>query len=56
MVQESMNTYLQMFNLPHSYLQEGMRIAREDMPGTPQQEVSGETRKTKRRSSGQSSS
>ena len=55
MVQESMNTYLQMFNIPHSYLQEGMRIAREDMPGTPQQEVSGETRKTKRRSSGQSS-
>src|SRR5919112_5341717 len=56
MVQESMNTYMQMFNIPHSYLQEGMRIAQEDMPGTAQQEVSDDTRKTQRRSSGQSSS
>jgi mediator of RNA polymerase II transcription subunit 25 len=56
MVQETMNTYLQMFNIPHSYLQEGMRLAQEDMSGTLQQAVSGEKRKTKRRSSGQSSS
>jgi len=56
MVQESMNTFMQMFNIPHSYLQEGMRLAQEDMPGTPQQAVSDEKRKTKRRSSGQSSS
>jgi hypothetical protein len=37
MVQESMNTYMQMFNIPHSYLQEGMRLAQEDMPGTPRE-------------------
>jgi TPR repeat protein len=55
MVQESMNTYMQMFNIPNSYLQEGMRLAQEDMPGTPQEEVSDEIRKTNRRSSGQSS-
>ena len=55
MFQELMNTYMQMFNIPYSYLQEGMRLAQEDMPGTPQQAVSGDTRKTKRRSSGQSS-
>jgi hypothetical protein len=56
MVQESMNTYMQMFNIPHSYLQEGMRLAQEDVPGTAQEEVSDEIRKTNRRSSGQSSS
>jgi hypothetical protein len=36
MVQESMNTYMQMFNIPHSYLQEGMRLAQENMPRTPE--------------------
>src|ERR687897_963398 len=41
MVQESMNTYMQMFNIPNSYLQEGMRLAHEDMPGTPQQRSTG---------------
>jgi hypothetical protein len=41
MVQESMNTYLQMFNIPHSYLQEGMRLAREDAPGSPQESGAG---------------
>src|SRR5919107_927825 len=56
MVQESMNTYLQMFNIPHSYLQEGMRLAQQDTPRTARQEVSDDTRKTQRRSSGQSSS
>ena len=56
MVQESMNTYMQMFNIPHSYLQEGMRLAQENMPGTAQQKLSDDTRKTKRRSSRQSSS
>jgi Skp family chaperone for outer membrane proteins len=55
MVQESMNTYMQMFNIPQSYLQEGMRLAQEDVPGTPQQEISDEIRKTNRRSSKQSS-
>src|ERR687894_678449 len=55
MVQESMNTYMQMFNIPNSYLQEGMRLAQEDMPGTPQEEVSDQIRKTNRRSSGLSS-
>jgi hypothetical protein len=35
MVQETMNTYIQMFNIPHSYLQEGMRLAQEDTPQTP---------------------
>jgi Skp family chaperone for outer membrane proteins len=55
MVQESMNTYMQMFNIPHSYAQEGMRLAQEDVPGTPQQEISDEIRKTNRRSSKQSS-
>ena len=35
MVQESMNTYMQMFNIPHSYLQEGMGLAQEDTPGSP---------------------
>jgi hypothetical protein len=35
-VQESMNTYMQMFNIPHSYLQEGMRLAQEDTPGNLQ--------------------
>src|SRR5215203_6097775 len=55
MVQESMNSYMQMFNIPHSYLQEGMRLAQEDTPGTAQQEIEDEIRKTKRRSSKQSS-
>src|SRR5215203_5365906 len=55
MVQESMNTYMQMFNITHSYLQEGMRLAQEDMPGTPREEISDEIRKTNRRSAGQSS-
>ena len=35
MMQESMNTYMQMFNIPASYLQEGMRLAQEDTPGGP---------------------
>jgi hypothetical protein len=35
MAQEAMNTYMQMFNIPHSYLQEGMRITQEDTPGRP---------------------
>jgi hypothetical protein len=30
MFQESMNTFMQMFNIPHSYAQEGMRLAQED--------------------------
>jgi len=50
-----MNTYMQMFNIPHSYLQEGMRLAQEDMPGTPGEEISDEIRKTNRRSAGRSS-
>jgi hypothetical protein len=37
-----MNTYLQMFNIPHSYLQEGMRLAQQDAPGTPQERSGGE--------------
>ena len=37
MVQETTNTFMQMFNIPHSYAQEGMRLAREDMPGTPRE-------------------
>jgi len=53
--QESMNTYMQMFNIPLSYAQEGMRLAQEDTPGTAQQEVEDNIRKTKRRSSKQSS-
>src|SRR5215216_6651914 len=56
MFQESMNTYMQMFNIPHSYAQEGMRLAQEDTPGTPQEEIQDQARKTQRRSSGQSSS
>jgi len=55
MIQELMNTYMQMFNIPHSYLQEGMRLAQEDMPGTPGEEISDEIRKTNRRSAGRSS-
>ena len=27
-----LNTYMQMLNIPHSYLQEGMRLAQEDAP------------------------
>jgi hypothetical protein len=55
MVQESMNTYLQMFNIPHSYLQEGMRLAREDAPGSPQESGAGRDPKEDqyRRSAGQ---
>jgi hypothetical protein len=56
MAQESMNTFMQLFNIPNSYLQEGMRLAQEDMPGTPQQEIQDQISKTQRRSSGQSSS
>src|SRR3954470_23015992 len=37
--QESMNTFMQMFNIPTSYAQEGVRLAQEDTPGTPQEEV-----------------
>jgi hypothetical protein len=57
MVQESMNTYMQMFNIPHSYLQEGMRLAQEDTPGSPQERSTGRDPKEDqyRRSSGQSS-
>jgi hypothetical protein len=44
-----------MFNIPHSYLQEGMRLTQEDMPGTPGEKISDEIRKTNRRSAGQSS-
>ena len=55
MVQESMNTFMQMFNIPHSYAQQGMRLAQEDTPGTAQQEIEDDIRKTKRRSSKQSS-
>jgi hypothetical protein len=51
-----MNTFMQMFNIPHSYAQEGMRLAQEDTPGTPQEEIQDQARKTQRRSSGQSSS
>ncbi|MDP8926910.1 MAG: hypothetical protein M3M97_08410 [Actinomycetota bacterium] len=55
MVQESMNTYLQMFNIPHSYLQEGMRLAQEDTPGSPQESGAGRDPKEDqyRRSAGQ---
>jgi len=56
MVQESMNTYMQMFNIPHSYVQEGMRLVQEDTPGTAQEAIQDQVRKTQRRSSGQSSS
>src|SRR5215204_3985900 len=52
--QETMNTYMQMFNIPHSYAQEGMRLAQEDTLGTPQEEISDEIRRTNRRSEGQS--
>jgi Zn-dependent M32 family carboxypeptidase len=44
MVQESMNTYMQMFNIPHSYLQEGMRLAQEDTPGSPEGKAWDESR------------
>jgi hypothetical protein len=52
-----MNTYMQMFNIPHSYLQEGMRLAQEDTPGSPQQGSTGRDPKEDqyRRSSAQSS-
>src|SRR5215217_3850864 len=56
MFQESTNTFMQMFNIPLSYAQEGMRLAQEDTPGTPQEEIQDQVRKTQRRSSGQSSS
>src|SRR5215217_1620158 len=56
MFQESMNTYMQMFNIPYSYAQEGMRLAQEDTPGTAQEEIQDQVRKTQRRSSGKSSS
>jgi hypothetical protein len=26
-----MNTYMQMFNIPHSYAQQGMKLAQEDV-------------------------
>ena len=57
MVQESMNTYMQMFNIPHSYLQEGMRLAQQDAPGTPQERSGGGDPKEDqyRKSAGQSS-
>jgi hypothetical protein len=32
MMQELMNTYMRMFNIPHSYLHKGMRLAQEDAP------------------------
>jgi hypothetical protein len=55
MAQESMNTYMQMFNIPHSYLQEGLQLAQEDTPGTPREESRDAVRKSQRRSAGQSS-
>ena len=57
MIQEFMNTYLQMFNIPHSYLQEGMRLAQQDAPGTPQERSGGGDPKEDqyRESAGQSS-
>jgi hypothetical protein len=51
--QESMNTFMQMFNIPTSYAQEGVRLAQEDTPGTPQEEVRDDIRKSKRKSAGQ---
>jgi len=56
-VQESMNTYMQMFNIPHSYLQEGMRLAQQDVPQTPQERSGGGDPKEDqyRKSAGQSS-
>ena len=42
MIQELMNTYLQLLSTPHSYLQEGMRLAQQDAPGTPQERSGGE--------------
>jgi hypothetical protein len=44
-----------MFNIPHSYAQEGMRLAQEDTPGTAHEEIRDEIRRTNRRSEGQSS-
>ena len=41
MIQELMNTYLQLLSTPHSYLQEGMRLAQQDAPGTPQERSGG---------------
>ena len=60
MMQELMNTYMQLLNTPGSYIsdsyaQEGLRLAQEDTPGTPQQEIRDEIRRTNRRSEGQSS-
>jgi hypothetical protein len=57
LAQESMNTFMQMFNIPHSYLQAGMRLSREDTPGSPQERSTGRDPKEDqyRRSAGQSS-
>jgi hypothetical protein len=57
MGQESMSTFMQMFNIPHSYLQAGMRLAQEDTPGSPQERSTQRDPKEDqyRRSAGQSS-
>jgi seryl-tRNA synthetase len=44
MMQELMNTYMQMLNIPHSYLQEGMRLAKEDTSGNLQGKAWDESR------------
>jgi hypothetical protein len=57
MFQESMNTFMQMFNIPHSYLQEGMRLAQQDALQTSQERSGGGDPKEDqyRKSAGQSS-
>ncbi len=35
MAQEAMNNYMQLFNIPTSYAQEGLRLAQEDTQGSP---------------------
>ena len=57
MMQELINTYMQLFNIPHSYLPEGMRLAQQDAPQTPQERSGGGDPKEDqyRKSAGQSS-
>jgi hypothetical protein len=54
MVQEAMNSYMQLFNIPHSYAQEGLRLAQKDTQGSVREEVWDVIRKTSRTSAGQS--
>ena len=54
MLQDLMNTYMQMFNIPLSYAQEGARLAQEDSPGSLQGSTGGDPKEDQyRRSTGQ---